>query len=73
VGKRTALSTTTKRGRVEKVEIAGYGKVVKVSNKGSLTAAKVVEHEFRYAGNKKQYDINQSVSHSKNGLRAGLG
>ena len=33
----------------------------KWSNKGSLTAAKVVEHEFRYAGNKKQYDINQSV------------
>jgi hypothetical protein len=29
VGKRTALSTTTKRGRVEKVEIAGYRKVVK--------------------------------------------
>ena len=31
------------------------------SNEGSLIAAKVVQHEFRYAGNKKQYDINQSV------------
>jgi hypothetical protein len=35
--------------------------VTEKSNEGSLTAAKVIEHEFRYAGNKRQYDINQSV------------
>jgi hypothetical protein len=26
----------------------------------SSTTARAVEHEFRYAGNKKQYDVNQS-------------
>ena len=30
-------------------------------NEGSSTTARAVEHEFRYAGNKKQYDVNQSV------------
>ena len=28
---------------------------------GSSTTARAIEHEFRYAGNKKQYDVNQAV------------
>ena len=36
-------------------------KLVKTPSEGSSTASKVVDHEFRYAGNKKQYDFNQSV------------
>lgn len=36
-------------------------KVAKTPSEGSSTASKVVDHEFRYAGNKKQYDFNQSV------------
>ena len=36
-------------------------KVAKTPSEGFSTASKVVDHEFRYAGNKKQYDFNQSV------------
>ena len=36
-------------------------KVTKTPSEGSLTALKVVDHEFQYAGNKKQYDFYQSV------------
>ena len=31
------------------------------SNESTLTGTKVAEHEFRYAGNKKQYELNRSV------------
>ena len=36
-------------------------KMAKKSSEGPSTASKVIDHEFRYAGNKKQYDVNQSV------------
>ena len=36
-------------------------KMAKKSSEGPSTASKVTDHEFRYAGNKKQYDVNQSV------------
>jgi hypothetical protein len=57
VGKRTALSTTAKRRRFEKAEVAGHGK----TKRRFFDTARTIEHEVSYAGNKKQYDVNQVV------------